>query len=195
MKWRFLTLLGLLPLPAQAVFMDCLFNDGYDGELIGVPANWRTNVMLQNCARKTVVPAASPRLGVLKWSATLAAGSQTWANNCNWSHSNAPGVGENLHAGAVSSGFPANVERDAITTADNKGWADEFAFYNYAANTCASGEQCGHYTQLVWRASTQVGCALKQCTAGSPFGASLPNWTIVVCQYSPAGNVNGARPY
>jgi len=195
MKWRLLALLSLLPLPAQAVFMDCLYNDGFDGELTGAPANWVVNLKGQNCARKTVVPAASPSLGVLKWSATLASGAQAWANNCNWNHSNAPGVGENLYAGAVSSGFPSNVERDAITNANGFGWADEFPHYNYAANSCASGQQCGHYTQMVWRSSTQVGCALKQCTTGTPFGAQFPNWTIVVCQYSPPGNVNGTRPY
>jgi hypothetical protein len=193
MKLRCLTLLCLLlPLPAQAVFMDCLYNDGFEGELTGAPANWVVNLKGHNCARKTVIPAASPSLGVLRWSASLASGAQTWANNCNWSHSNAPGVGENLYAGAVSSGFPANVERDAITNAGGFGWADEFPNYNYAANTCSS--DCGHYTQMVWRTTTQVGCALKQCTTGSPFGPPFTNWTIVVCQYSPAGN-NGSRPY
>lgn len=192
MKWRFLALLSLLPLPAQAVFMDCLFNDGVESELTGVPANWVVTLKGHNCARKTVVPAANPALGILRWSTTLANGSQAWANTCNWNHSNVPGVGENLYAGAVSSGFPTNVERDAITNASGFGWADEFPSYNYAANTCSG--TCGHYTQMVWRTTTQVGCALKQCTTGSPFGAQFPNWTIVVCQYSPPGN-NGSRPY
>ena len=196
MKLRGLILLCLLPLPAHAVFMDCLMNDGFDNEYAGAPANWVINVKLQNCARKTVIPAASPSLGILRWSTTLASGAQTWANTCTYAHSQAPNVGENIYAGAVSSGFPANVERDSVTSANQGGWADEFPFYNYAANTCASGEQCGHYTQMVWRATTQVGCALKQCTTNSPFiGFPNPNWTIVVCQYSPQGNINGARPY
>ncbi|MDC8012006.1 CAP domain-containing protein [Tahibacter soli] len=193
MKRSILALLCLLPAPAQAVFMDCLFNDGL--ELAGAPANWAVNLRLQNCARKTVVPAASPSLGILTWSASLASGAQTWANTCTWGHSGAAGLGENLYGGAVSSGFPTNVEHDAITNPNNFGWADEFPFYNYAANTCASGQQCGHYTQMVWRATTQVGCALKQCTTGSPFGAQFPNWTVVVCRYSPQGNFTGQRPY
>lgn len=193
MKMRFLTLLCLLPLPAQAVFMDCLMNDGFEN--LGAPANWVVNVRLQNCARKTVIPAASPALGILSWSTTLASGAQTWANNCMFAHSGAPGVGENIYAGAVSNGFPTNVEHDSITNANLQGWADEFPSYNYAANTCASGQQCGHYTQMVWRSTTQVGCALKQCTINTPFGAQFPNWTVVVCQYSPQGNINGNRPY
>lgn len=186
-------MLCLLPPTAHAVFMDCLSNDGFEGETTGAPANWVVNVRLQNCARKTALPAPNPSLGVLRWNATLASGAQTWANNCNWSHSNAPGVGENLYAGATSSGFPANVERDSVTNTSGFGWADEFPNYNYAANTCAGG-QCGHYTQVVWRTTTQVGCAWKQCTTGSPFQPPFTNWTLVVCQYSPAGN-NGQRPY
>jgi len=66
------------------------------------------------------------------------------------------------------------------------GWADEFPNYNYAANTCASGQQCGHYTQMVWRTSTQVGCASVTCSNGK---------VLVVCNYSPAGNTMGQKAY
>jgi hypothetical protein len=72
-------------------------------------------------------------------------------------------------------------------------WAAEAPNYDYATNTCAAGQVCGHYTQLVWRATTQVGCATVQCTTGSPFGGG--NWTFTVCDYSPPGNYVGQRPY
>jgi len=34
------------------------------------------------------------------------------------------------------------------------------------------------------------GCGIKNCTTGSPFGPSFPNWTLVVCNYAPPGNVS-----
>jgi hypothetical protein len=37
----------------------------------------------------------------------------------------------------------------------------------------------GHFTQLVWRATTELGCARAQCGGID----------VVVCQYDPPGNV------
>jgi hypothetical protein len=45
-------------------------------------------------------------------------------------------------------------------------------------------EQVGHYTQLIWRASRQVGCAT----------AVGRDEEFLVCRYSSAGNVYGERP-
>ncbi len=174
--------------PARAVFLDCIFNDGAEGEAATVPANWRPLLTIHNCARKTAIPAATPRLGVLRWNPTIAASAQTYANNCQYAHNASTPYGENLYAGAVSSGFPANVEAAAAND-----WAAEISSYNYAANSCSG--VCGHYTQMVWRSTAEIGCGIRQCTANSPFPAPFTNWTLVVCNYSPAGNVGGQRPY
>ena len=185
---RFLLLfpLSLAAAPASAVFLDCLFFDTFSGELASVPANWKPLVAHHNCARKSVVPAASPGLGLLSWNASAATTAQNWANTCTWAHNPGTAFGENLYAGAVSSGFPSNVELAASID-----WASEQSLYNYAANTCSGA--CGHYTQMVWRTTTTVGCGFRNCTTGSPF-TGFPNWTVVVCNYNPAGN-NGQRPY
>ncbi len=176
----------LLAAPARAAFLDCLSFDGFDGESADAPAEWKGNLRVHNCARRTVVPAANPRIPPLRWSPALAQTAQGWANQCIWQHSGTPGLGENLYAAAPWS---------AAQTAAATSWASEFAYYNYAANTCASGEQCGHYTQMVWRSTAQVGCAIRNCSIGTPFGSQFPNWTIVVCNYSPPGNYIGQRPY
>jgi hypothetical protein len=69
------------------------------------------------------------------------------------------------------------------------GWAAEkkdFVMGTFP-NVSAAGDWhvVGHYTQLVWRKTTDVGCA--KTNAGA--------WDIVVCRYSPAGNLIGERPY
>jgi len=46
-------------------------------------------------------------------------------------------------------------------------------------------QDVGHFTQIMWRGTTHVGCAL----------ASGPADDYLVCRYSPAGNVVGQRPY
>jgi uncharacterized protein YkwD len=45
----------------------------------------------------------------------------------------------------------------------------------------------GHYTQMVWRDTTAVGCATA---SGGPYGRD-----VLDCRYSPVGNVIGQKPY
>jgi hypothetical protein len=84
-------------------------------------------------------------------------------------------VGENIYG---SSG--RTVTPDAAVTL----WMDEASSYDYASN---SGN-AGHYTQVVWRDSVRIGCAIVDCPA-------LTYHNTVICDYAPGGNVNGQRPY
>lgn len=81
-------------------------------------------------------------------------------------HTHGP-YGENLAAG-----FP---DGPLAVTA----WYDEGLSYSYlAANTY------DHFTQVVWKGLTLVGCAYKDCSA--------EGWQkYVVCEYDPPGNVIG----
>ena len=47
---------------------------------------------------------------------------------------------------------------------------------------------CGHYTQVVWRNTTKIGCAIYTCP-GFQYGST------VVCDYGPGGNIGGQSPY
>lgn len=176
----------LAPAFAQAAFLDCLHFDGFDGEGAAAPAAWKGNLRMHNCARRTALPTPVPALPLLRWSGSIAQTAQAYANRCTWGHSGASGLGENLYASA-----PPSASQDAAIAS----WLSEFPYYDYAGNSCASGQQCGHYTQIVWRGTQELGCGIANCSTGSPFGASFPNWTIVVCNYSPPGNYNGQRPY
>jgi pathogenesis-related protein 1 len=65
-------------------------------------------------------------------------------------------------------------------------WGSEKKDYNRASNTCARGKMCGHYTQVVWRTTTDIGCARAVCSDQSQ---------VWVCNYAPPGNWRGQRPF
>jgi len=136
-----------------------------------------------NQARANVSPVPSTALPPMTWDTTVAAAAQAWADQCNFSH-NSAGYGQNLYASAGS----AAPSPTAVLTS----WVSESAAYNYSTNVCSG--TCGHYTQVVWRNSTLLGCGFKACSTNTPLGPKFPNWYLVVCDYSPAGN-NGSRPY
>jgi len=143
-----------------------------------------------NLVRATVDPPASPALPPLCYDADVEASAQAWADGCNYAHS---GSGENLYAYVTTGSPPPTPQLDAVDS-----WADEAADYNYGPNTCDAGKVCGHYTQIVWRNTTRLGCGVKQCSAAtSPFGPPFDAypWWYVVCQYEPPGNVVGQHPY
>ncbi|KAJ1434863.1 Ves allergen [Sesbania bispinosa] len=116
----------------------------------------------------------------LVWDDTVAAFAQNYANqrkDCQLIHSGGGGkYGENL---AMSTGDMSGT--DAV-----KLWVDEKADYDYNSNSCASGKQCGHYTQVVWRNTQRVGCAKVRCDNGG---------TFITCNYDPPGNYVGEKPY
>ncbi|KAF2941157.1 STS14 protein-like [Oryza sativa Japonica Group] len=65
-------------------------------------------------------------------------------------------------------------------------WVAQGRYYAHANNSCAPGQQCGTYTQVVWRRTAEVGCAQATCTTGA---------TLTICLYNPHGNVQGQSPY
>ncbi|KAK7309250.1 hypothetical protein RJT34_05821 [Clitoria ternatea] len=66
-------------------------------------------------------------------------------------------------------------------------WVKEKDFYIHANNTCVSKHDCGVYTQVVWRKSTQLGCAQATCVKEQA--------SLTICFYDPPGNVIGESPY
>jgi len=112
----------------------------------------------------------------LTWSDNLASKAQGWADNCKFVHSGGTlgPFGENLAAGTGSSYDIA---------AAVKSWTDEVSEYS-PSNPVAS-----HFTQVVWKSSTQVGCAVQSCSG--IFAASFGLAKFFVCEYSPQGNIIG----
>ena len=119
----------------------------------------------------------------LVWDESLAEVSLEWLehlaanNNCQMEHNWDSPLGENLMWATYYMGA-----EDVVA-----GWASEEAFYDYDSNSCQPGEMCGHYTQIVWEDTERVGCAMIVC----------PNERdhMWMCNYDPAGNWVGERPY
>jgi uncharacterized protein YkwD len=135
----------------------------------------------------------------LRWSTSLANYAQQWAfhqastQNCTMQHRpHQDGVfkqvhGENLFWASPKRWSDGKLELQTISITEViKAWTDEVVDYNYANNSCRLGTQCGHYTQVVWQNTQKVGCAVAICPNKSQL------W---VCNYDPAGNYIGVRPY
>ena len=135
-----------------------------------------------NKIREGATPSPSPSLSPLKWSSKLAQDAQAWADKCKWGHSQTAGVGENIFAGT------GDYKPEQVVNS----WAKESADYNYDSNSCASGKVCGHYTQIVWGSTQEVGCGMASCKGLLGGDAVAQFW---VCQYSPPGNYVGKKPY
>jgi uncharacterized protein YkwD len=110
----------------------------------------------------------------LTWSASLAQVAQRWANTlrdkgCAFGHSNGK-FGENLAAGTSGTLDPGSVV---------KMWYDEVAQYRFPDGGFSM--KTGHFTQVVWRGTTRVGCGRSRCN----------DMDIWVCEYDPAGNWEG----
>jgi pathogenesis-related protein 1 len=148
------------------------------------PAEVQAWLDAHNTERANAMPVPSPALSPYGWSETVAATARSWADGCRFVHNTAASYGENLFASSGGNATPAQIVND---------WASEKANYTYSTNSCAAGKACGHYTQVVWRGTTSIGCASKVCTTGSPFGSGA--WQLVVCDYDPPGNFVGQKPY
>ena len=123
----------------------------------------------------------------LQWNDRLAADARGWADELarsgKFEHSpDAPGEepqGENLWAGTPRAFSPEAMVR--LWVSEKRDYRPGVFPYNSRSGDV---ENVGHYTQLIWRSSRQVGCA-------SAVGVREE---FLVCRYSEAGNVYGERP-
>jgi uncharacterized protein YkwD len=119
----------------------------------------------------------------LKWSDTLASSAQKWAKqlvSINRLQHSSGNYGENIWAGTKGRYTQSQM-------VDSWGSEKQYFIANSAfPNTCKGGwQKCGHYTQIIWKNTTEVGCGLAK-------GAKMDYF---VCQYNPPGNFEGQKPY
>jgi len=118
----------------------------------------------------------SSNMQTLKWDDELARSAQAHANQCVFQHTS-PSVrtyGENLYAS------PGSNPGAAVAYWFNEVYDKECGCWN------GYKECCGHYSQVVWAETNKVGCGFSNC--GS-IGNAANQQYLLVCHYSPAGNV------
>ncbi|KAJ8269848.1 hypothetical protein GJAV_G00107510 [Gymnothorax javanicus] len=120
----------------------------------------------------------------MSWNSEAAANAQEWADTCSLAHSTASqreistsGCGENIYESNTTDSWESAISA----------WNSEGENYEYGVGS-VNGEQIGHYTQLVWFRSNQVGCAVAHCP-------NARTQYFYVCQYCPAGNTQLHHPY
>jgi pathogenesis-related protein 1 len=142
---------------------------------------------------------ARSKVGVepLQWDCTLAKYAQRWVDQDKWKHSSAADyksflppsyafTGENL---AVVAGSRRQITKEGIAL-----WLSEQKDWNASASQCKNGKICTHYTQVVWRKTSKIGCGINRNAT-----VMGPRWRgqtqFLSCNYNPAGNVKGQKPY
>jgi hypothetical protein len=137
-------------------------------------------------------PTPNPAIPPLRYSLSIQNLAKTWVATC-------PNDDPNTQSGPYA-GFGSNYYEEGFSPRPQPpppwgghavdDWSSEAANYNYVTGACSQGE-CGHYTQVVWRNTEFVGCAVQYC----PVPGEFPDTYVVDCLYSPPGNFNNQQPY
>ncbi|KAL5342351.1 CAP domain-containing protein [Aspergillus crustosus] len=125
----------------------------------------------------------------LSWSADLEASAQELAARCVYQHDtsiNGGGYGQNIGYGTPSD--------DVAVMISNLMYNDEVGYfenlYGEASPDMSLFEKWGHFSQIVWKGTTEVGCATVTCNSlGNVDSATAVPFTV--CNYYPPGNYDG----
>jgi len=112
---------------------------------------------------------------LLVWSDAVAASVAGWAAKCKFMHDPALRYGENLFMMGMIWKNQTQIAKQAVGA-----WYSEVKNINWKNPRWSP--TTGHALQLLWKGTTQVGCALQYCDN---------KWTFVACRYNPPGNVQG----
>lgn len=134
-------------------------------------------------------PAATKMLEMV-WDEQLAQIAQRWADTCTLAHDKSRHVarfpvGQNI---AITWTTRKKVSPEPDFETQVTAWFNEvrsFTFYSTGFT-----KSTGHYSQLVWGDTYLVGCGYTHY-----YDPSRGNTKLYVCNYGPAGNLLGARPY
>nr|XP_045612774.1 venom allergen 5-like isoform X1 [Procambarus clarkii] len=135
------------------------------------------------------------------WNDELAQVAQAWASQCPTGHdtynqrricSRSYFVGQNIYFQWSTN--PASVWEKAV-----QAWYNEVQYMpntNVAAfsSRVPSGKAIGHYTQVVWGTTYEIGCGAVYYT-DTRWGYTFTQSKTYVCNYGPAGNFLGSPVY
>ncbi|EPS38704.1 hypothetical protein H072_7512 [Dactylellina haptotyla CBS 200.50] len=112
----------------------------------------------------------------LTWSSAHAKFAQDNSPNCEAKHTaqtilHTASLGENYYKGGSEAAFP-------VASMTRRWYDDELKGYNFQNPNGISGH--GHLTQILWKDTKEVGCAVRKC------GQEI----FLKCNYKPMGNYN-----
>ncbi|KAJ6117898.1 PR-1-like protein [Penicillium sp. IBT 18751x] len=129
----------------------------------------------------------------VNWSTDLETSARALAAKCVYEHDTSidgGGYGQNIGYGVEASQIGVMLT--------NLMYNDEMEFfptpYGEPAPSMTDFAKWGHFSQIIWRGTTHVGCATVVCDGlrNVDFSGSLP---FTVCNYFPAGNCAGEYSY
>ncbi|XP_044025940.1 cysteine-rich venom protein TEL1-like isoform X2 [Siniperca chuatsi] len=128
------------------------------GTILASSSDQSEIVNKHNALRRDVQPTASNMLK-MSWNNEAAASAQRWANTCSMKHSpdnsrkiSTGDCGENLYKSSYKNTWCKVIQS----------WYDEVKDWRYGVGAI-NGGVIGHYTQVVWYRSNQIGCAMAYC--------------------------------
>uniref|UniRef100_A0A8D0HFS8 SCP domain-containing protein n=1 Tax=Sphenodon punctatus TaxID=8508 RepID=A0A8D0HFS8_SPHPU len=127
-----------------------------------------------NDLRRMVEPTASNMLRMVREDPNA----ESWANDCILGH-NGLQCGENLYYASVPKSWSSGIQ----------GWFDERSDFIFGKGPDEDTAIIGHYTQMVWYKSYEIGCAVAYCPKSALYKF------FYVCHYCPAGNLLGSSFY
>jgi uncharacterized protein YkwD len=139
-------------------------------------ADWANSILAVHNSERAAVGVPP-----LVWSDSLAARAQAWAEHLAT-------IPEMVHSGPgenIAGFFTDPTEPRGGTSL----WVAEKQNWQGGVLTEQNWYPTGHYTQMVWSSTTEIGCG------AAPPGAGGPAWSTLVCQYNPPGNYIGQAPY
>jgi hypothetical protein len=152
---------------------------------------------------------SAKNMNQLVWDSNLAKVAQNYSQQCIWAHN--PNRNSQMKQYATSSSFnyvnqvvgenlfiSTGSESMSTILSGIKYWYNEYKYFTFGTisgtGKCVSGQECGHYTQLVWGLTRYVGCSYTKCATVK----NLPTFTnaiLFACDYYFAGNFVGDYPY
>lgn len=148
----------------------------------------------------------------LNYSATLAADAQAWAEHLlsigRLEHESGNNDGESLfykrqplpydppltpeqiaYFQQVIPGWqpPGPVTGESVAADAAAAWYNERYNYSYTTTESTNGNPVGHFTQMIWRSTTQLGCGVASQLVQDD--TMIESYTV--CRYREAGNQSG----
>lgn len=153
----------------------------------GASSSWAQQVLNQHNVHR----ANHTNTGPLDWSDALAATALKIANSCVYAHDTetdqdqyTDGYGQNIGAGYPPEGVPGMIT--------NSMYNDEAPAYEglYGQDNpnMSNFHVWGHFSQIAWRNTKEVGCATVKCDV---LQNASGMFYFTVCNYAPPGNFGG----